>query len=182
MLNIGLEVQQQIRAANGDIIWAGAQVIANSFVIQVAAANTGPGIGEAVQWDATNSVIPRPATNPTETDHPMSVALYGVQSPAGAASINLIGVAQEPIAAGKRGLVAGDGSIVCVKSTAGAIAVGKTVQSSATAGTVEVGAPSATGLNIILGVVLKTNTVAAPGTGSTGWLGIKVQGGSAAVS
>lgn len=185
MLNVGLEVQQQIRGGDGTLLWSGAQVVGTSYMIQVAAANTGPLMGQAVQWDATNSVIPRPETtaagaSPT-SDLPMSLAMYGVQSPASAGAVNIIGVAQDPIPAGKKGVVAGEGSIVCVNTTATLLAIGAFVGSSATAGLCAVVAVGAA-TNVYLGAVLKINQVASPGTGSTAWAGILVKGGSAAVS
>jgi hypothetical protein len=186
MLNVTSEQQQRIWGADGTLLWSDAQYLASTAVMQVAAATTGPGLGELIQWDETNSVIPRPETTaaggtPT-ADLPMSIALFCTKSPAVAASVNCIGVAQQPIAAGKRGTVALEGSIVGVKCLVAALAIGKTVQSSATAGQVEVGAPSATGLNVIVGHVLKVNTVASPGTGLTTFAGIIIRGGSAAVS
>lgn len=184
MLNVGLEQQQQIRGADGTILWSGAQVIANDFQIQVAAAGTTIKQGDAVQFDSTNSVIPRPETTaagatPT-ADLPMSLALYGNISPASINAVNLIGVAQEPIAALKRGFVAGSGSLVCVASTATLLAVGAFVGSSATAGAVALQAVG--GTNAVLGAVFKINQVASPGTGSTTWAGILVKGGSSSAT
>jgi hypothetical protein len=189
MLNIGLEQQQQIRGADGSILWTGGNVLANTFIVQVAAGGTTIKIQDAVQWDATNSNIARhdftnpPPANPTypAVELPMSLAMFGVISPSSANAVNLIGVAQEPIAAGKRGLLAGSGSLVCVASTATTLAIGAFVGSSATAGAVALVA-AGVGTNIVLGAVFKINTVATPGTGSTTAVGILIKGGSVALS
>lgn len=204
MLNVGLEQQQQIRGADGSILWSGAQVIANSYII----INTGLGTGtaaikmaDAVQYDPrgvsgdaatagtdTLNVIPRPETtaagaSPT-ADLPMSLTLFGRISPASINATNLIGVAQEPIGIGKRGLIAAGGSICCVACTATAIAVGAFVGSSATAGAVALQAVG--GTNAVLGAVLKTNLVSKVdpsfGTGSTTLVGILIKGGSASIT
>jgi hypothetical protein len=184
MLNIGLELQQQIRGADGTLLWSGAQVLANTFIIQVDAAGAAIKMADAVQYDSTNSVIPRPETTAAgatpSSDLPMSLAIFGVISPASINAVNLIGVAQEPIAPGKRGLIAGSGSLVCVASTATLLAVGVFVGSSATAGAVALQAVG--GTNAVLGAVFKINQVASPGTGSTTFVGILVKGGSSSVS
>jgi hypothetical protein len=183
MLNIGLEQQQRIWGSDGTILWSGAQVVATSYQILVAAGGTTIKQGDAVQWDATNTVIPRPETtaqgsNPS-ADLPMSLALYGNISPGSISAINVFGVAQEPIAANKRGVVAGRGSIVCVKCKNNAThAVGALVSSSDFApGTVAAIAAVST-TNVILGAILKTNTTGATGTNSVDWLGIMIQGGA----
>ena len=186
MLNVAAEQQQRIWGADGTILWSDGQYIASSAVFDVKAGNTGPGLGELIQWDATNSVIPRPETTaaggtPT-ADLPMSLALFCTVSPAVAGSVNCIGVAQQPIAAGKRGTVALDGSIVCVKSTsAGPLTIGQPVASSTTAGAVAV-ATVVLLLNTVVGWVLKINQVAAPGTGSTTFAGIIIRSGATAAS
>ena len=184
MINIGLEQQQQIRGGDGTLLWSGAQAIATSFIIQVAAGGTTIKMGDAVQFDSTNSTIPRPETTAAgatpSSDLPMSLAMFGNISPASINAVNLIGVAQEPIAAGKRGFIAAEGSLVCVASTATLIAVGSFVGSSATAGAVALQAVG--GTNAVLGAVFKINQVASPGTGSTTWVGILVKGGSSSVS
>lgn len=174
MLNIGLEQQQQIRGADGTILWSGAQVIANEGVF-INSGATAIKMADLVQFDSTNSVIPRPETTaagatPT-ADLPMSLSLQIVISPATVNAINPVGVAQDPGGTNKRILVAGVGSLVCVASTATLLAVGALVsQSAATAGAVALATVSA--LNSIVGGVFKINTVAAPGTGSTGFAGI----------
>lgn len=178
MLNVGLEVQQQIRGSDGTILWSGAQVIANSF-IAIQSGATAVKMADLVTWDATNSVIPRPETTaagatPT-ADLPMSLSLQVVISPAVAASVNPLGIAQEPGPQNKRILIAGTGSIVCAASTATLLAIGALVSASTTAGAVALAGVSA--LNNIVGGVFKINTVAAPGTGSTGFAGIQVIGG-----
>lgn len=185
MLNIGGEQQQQIRGADGAILWIDGQVRANTLIVQVAAGGTTIGLGNAVQWDGTNSVIPRPETTAAgaspAADLPMSLAMFGNISPAGAGAVNLIGVAQEQIAAGKRGLIATDGSIVGVTTTATLLAAGAFVGSSATAGLVAAVA-ALVNTNQVVGAVLKINQVLSPGTGSTGFAGILVKGGSTAAS
>jgi hypothetical protein len=184
-LSVGLEQQQQIKGGDGTLLWSGAQILGQTFIVLVAAAGTTIKMADAVQCDSTNSVIPRPETTaagatPT-ADLPMSLAVFGNISPASINAVNLIGVSQEPIAAGKRGLVAGSGSLVCVASTATILAVGAFVGSSATtAGAVALQAPG--GTNAVLGAVFKINQVASPGTGSTLFAGILVKGGSSSVS
>lgn len=185
MLNIGLEQQQRIMGADGTLLWSGGGVLANTLIAQVAAAGTTIGMGMVCQWDATNSVVPRNETTAAgaspSADLPMSLALFVNISPASVNAVNLVGVAQEPIAATKRGLVATDGSIVGVQTTATLLAIGAFVGSSTTAGlagAVVVGVAT----NTILGAVVKVNTVAAPGTGSTGWAGVLVKGGSTAIT
>jgi hypothetical protein len=186
MLNVGLEQQQQVRGGDGSLLWCGGVSTGQTWDVLVASGNTGPLLGELVQFDSTNSVIPRPETTAAgaspSADLPMSLAIYGNVSPASANAVNIIGVAQQPIAAaGKAGIVAGPGSIVGVKTTAAAIAVGALVGASATAG---LAAVVSAGLvtNNVVGAVLKINTVAAPGTGSTGFAGIIIKGGSFAAS
>lgn len=198
MLNVGLEQQQRIWGADGTILWSGAQVVANSYMVQNFTGLATIKMGDAVQYDpngvgttagdAALNVIPRPETTAAgaspSADLPMSLALFGRISPASINAVNLIGVAQDPIGAGKRGVVAASGSIVCVASTATALAVGVFVGSSATAGAVALQAVG--GTNAVLGAVLKANladkTHPNYGTGSTTWVGIIVKGGSASVS
>lgn len=176
MLNIGLERQQQVRGADGTILWSGAQVLANEGIF-IQSGATAVKMADLVTWDATNSTIPRPETTaaggtPT-SDLPMDLSLQVVISPASANSVNPVGIAQEPGGQGKRILVAGVGSIVCAACTATTLAIGALVSSSAaTAGAVALATVSA--LNSIVGGVFKINTVAAPGTGSTTFAGIHV--------
>jgi hypothetical protein len=185
LINIGLEQQQRIWGADGTILWSGAQVICDDFVAQVATGGTTIGMGMICQFDSTNSVIPRSETTAAgatpSADLPMSLALFVNISPASAGAKNLIGVAQEPIAAGKRGLIAGLGSLVAVQTTATLLVVGTYVGSSATAGLAAVVA-ALTVDNAVLGAVFKINQVASPGTGSTGWAGILIKGGATAAS
>lgn len=186
MLNVPLELHQQVRGPDGTILWSGGGVIGQDFQGTVATGGTTIVAGDAVQFDSTNSVIPRPeitaAGATPAADLPQSLAIFVNQSPAVADSPNLIGVAQKTIPAGRQGSIAGSGSLVCVKSTAVLIAVGKFVSSSATAGAVAIAGVPGAQLNNILGAVFKINQVASPGTGSTTFAGILVKGGSAAIS
>lgn len=191
MLNVGLEQQQRIWGADSTILWAGAQVIANSFIaISAEAAPVAILQGEAVLWDggtAAKGFIPRSETTAANTtpaaDLPGSLALFCKRTPASAGTaINYLGVAQDPIGAGKRGFIAGSGSLVsCLVDPAATIAIGTLVTSSATAGLqAAAGVKSATvpAYGTILGQCFKTNTgtPAAPGagTGSTSWIGLLV--------
>lgn len=135
-------------------------------------------MGEGVLWDSTNGVIPRLETTAAgatpSSDLPMSNALFFKRTNGVASNINFMGVLQEPCGAGKQGFIAGLGSLCTVKTTATALAEGNLVGSSTTAGLVAVQSTTALGVNCVLGSVIKVNTVAAPGTGSTGFAGIIV--------
>lgn len=192
MLNINLEQQQQVRGADGSILWSGGQAIANSGIVSVAAGKNGFLAGEAFIVDATNTVVPRlettipPATPPT--DLPMSFALFGERTPAAAGNRLMLGVVQEgagtagvALTTARRVLVAMGGSICAVITTATTLTLGDSVGSSVTAGAVSFNAVTVTGGGH-LGVVIKANIVGATGTGSTGWAGIIVRGGSMAIS
>src|SRR5690348_5337289 len=113
MLNVPLELQQQVRGPDGTILWAGGAVLGQDFEGIVAAAGTTIQPGDAVQFDSTNSVIPRPEVTAAgatpASDLPQSLAVFVNQSPAVVDSINLIGVAQQAIPALKRGHIAGSG-------------------------------------------------------------------------
>src|SRR3989304_9001196 len=65
MLNIGLEQQQQIRGADGTLLWSGAQVIATSYLAKSSEASASFAMGEPAVWDpATVAIgfIPRQET------------------------------------------------------------------------------------------------------------------------
>ena len=187
MLNVGLEQQQQIRGADGTLLWTGGQIVATSYMVTIPSGVSGVGMGEAVVFDATNTVIPRQETtaagaSPT-ADLPMSLALVGARTPAGTGAINFLGVALEPAGTGgttlllaKRLIVAGAGSLVSVQTTSTALALGNYVGSSITAGLVAATAVTVA-TNITLGSVFKINTAGATGTGLTGWAGILVGSG-----
>lgn len=181
-LNIGLEVQQQIRGADGTILWSGAQMIGASYIVISAEASAAFVMGEGVVWDggtAAKGFIPRQETTAqgasASADLPGSIALYGKRI-ATTTDKCFLGVVQEPLAAGKRGLVAGVGSLTTVITTATLLAIGDSVGGSATAGAAAVVAKGTAG--IVLGQVFKANsgTPATPaaGTGSTTMAGILV--------
>jgi hypothetical protein len=177
MISIGQETQTQVRGADGSILWQGTAVVGVGYVMKNNDA-AAMAMSEGVRWDVTNDtaargVIPRletTAAGATATaDLPQSLALYMLRI-AGATDVGFVGVVLEPVAVGGQGLVAGIGSLVSVKTTATALAIGTTVGGSATAGL----AAANTTATQILGTVFKINTVAQPGTGSTGFAGILV--------
>lgn len=182
MLNIGLEQQQRIVGANGDILWTGGQAIATSYIAKSSEASNSFAMGEAALWDpatVSTGFIPRQATNPSETDFPQSLVLGIKRLTAVAGGVGFLGVVQEPVGPGKRGLVAGVGSLTTVKVETGTtIAVGTLIASTGTtAGLVSAaGTRSATvpAYGTVLGMCIKTNTAGADGTGSTGFAGVLV--------
>lgn len=175
-INIGMQQQVQVRGSDGSILWTGAVVQGQTFQITSSEASATAAMGEGILWDATNSVLPRSETTAAgaspAADLPMSLALYGKRI-VGSGDVNIFAVALEPIGAGKQGFVAGQGSLCTVKTTATTIAIGAKLGSSATAGLCAAVTASTT-LGTVLGTCFKINTVAAPGTGSTGWAGIHV--------
>lgn len=185
MINIGLEQQQQIRGADGSILWSGAQIIATSYIAKSSEASATMAMGEPAVWDpqtATIGFIPRQETTAAgatpAADLPGTLVLGVKRSQASAAAdVNFLGVAQAPIGPGKEGMIAGPGSLTTVQSEAAAITIGFPVQGSATAGKVQpAAARSATvpAYGTVLGTCFKINTAGATGTGSTGWVGILV--------
>lgn len=185
MLNIGLEQQQMVRGADGTLLWLGGQAIGASFVTTVAVGSVGIGLGEGVFFDSTNTVIPRSETTAAggtpSADLPMSFAIAGIRSPAAAGTVNPLGVAQETtgtvgtaLTTAKRILVASVGSLVAIQTTAVALTMGNFLTSSATAGLAQASAAAVAAINITIGSVFKINSVAATGTGSTGWAGVLV--------
>lgn len=178
MLNIGLEQQQQIRGGDGTLLWSGAQVVAASYIVTSNEATAAFVMGEGVVWDPQTvalGFIPRQETTAAgatpASDLPGTLVL-GAKRIASATDVGFLGVAQEPIAASKRGLVAGAGSLTTVLTTTTAIALGACVGGSATAGLAAAVAKGTAGLT--LGVCIKINTAGATGTGSTSWAGILV--------
>lgn len=184
MLNIGLEQQQQIRGADGNLLWSGAQVIATSYIAKSGEASATMAMGEPAVWDpatVNTGFIPRQETTAVTgyaSDLPGSLTLGCKRTQASAAAdVCFLGVAQEPVGPGKSGFIAGPGSLTTVKSEAATIAIGTPVQGSATAGSVQpAGTKSATvpAYGTVLGIAFKTNTAGATGTGSTLWVGILV--------
>ena len=181
IINIGLEQQQQIRGADGTLLWRGTEVVAASYIVLSSDA-AAFGMAEPAVWDAASgkSFIPRAETTAAggtaSADLPASLVMNVKRSAAGAGDVGLIGVTAEPIKIGGRGLIYGAGSICSCQSTAVAISVGASVGGSATAGQVAAVTKSTTG--VVLGQCLKTNTgtPASPGagTGSTGFIGLLV--------
>lgn len=188
MLNVGLEQQQQVRGADGTLLWLGGQVVATSYIATSSEATYSAWAGEAVIGDPANGklTIPRMETtaasaSPT-ADLPMSLALYFKRSAANA--VGFLGVLQEPCAPGKKGLIAGPGSICSVAVETTNIPVGTLITS-------ESGVAGTTGITTVsiattkaatvpaygktLGVCIKTNAVVGSnGTGSTSWAGVLV--------
>ena len=185
MLNVGLEQQQQIRGADGSILWSGAQVLATTYIAKSSEASATLGMGEPAVWDpqtAAIGFIPRQETTTTTpaSDLPGTLVLGCKRSQASAAAdVNFLGVAQEPIGPSKLGLIAGPGSLTTVIcETAATITIGFPVQGSATAGKVQPAAARTAAIpayGTVLGTCFKINTAGATGTGSTGWVGILVQ-------
>ena len=142
-------------------------------------ATAGIAAGIACLADVTASTTVIPRWNYASTDDPGLGVLYAIPI-VSATSTGILGVAltdiparaaTDPPGVGK-GYVAGPGSITCVRCTASAIAQGANVGGSATAGSVAALATRTS--NLVLGYCLQTNTVAAPGTGSTTQVGIMV--------
>lgn len=181
MLNIGQEVQQQIKGPDGTILWTGGQVVAADYQVQNndAAAFA---MGEGVVFDPQTvalGYIPRLETTAAgatpAADLPGTLVL-GAKRIAGVADVCFLGVAQDPIAIGaKSGYVAGPGSLTTVLTTTVAIALGATIGGSATAGLAAARAKTNEGGT--LGICFKINTAGATGTGSTSFAGILVAQG-----
>lgn len=200
MLNVHLEQQQQIRGADGTLLWSGGQAQAATYIVKNADVTAAPDMkmGEGVIWEAAAGAatafpgqlgyIPRQETTAAggtpAADLPGTLNMCVRRSLASATDTPYLGVTLEPIgrssagASGtivagtvfRQGVVAGVGSLVTVLSTTVAIALGASVGSSTTAGLV---AANATPV-CILGTCFKINTVVASGTGSTSWVGILV--------
>jgi hypothetical protein len=188
MLNIGLEQQQQIRGADGTLLWSGAQVLGTTYIAASSEASNAFAMGEAALWDpATVAIgfIPRQETTAAgatpAADLPGDLVLGMKRTPASAGTaVGFLGVVQEPVGVGGSGLIAGPGSLTTVLTTTATIAVGTVLASSATAGLCAAAATkSATvpAYGTVLGICLKTNTAGATGTGDTSWTGIMVQPG-----
>ena len=156
----------------------------NTAAGAIGSTSAGIAAGIAVVFDTsatTSTVIPR--WNYASTDDPGLGVLYGI--PVVSGSVAFLGVALTDIAARAatdppgvgKGYVAGPGSITCVRTTATGIALGKLLVGSATAGMV-MSAVTKDATNpaygTVLGVCVMTNTVAAPGTGSTAMAGVLV--------
>lgn len=131
--------------------------------------------GEAARFDSTNGIIPRfervAAGAAIPTDIPQTAAGRVLRISA-ATDLNFLGIALGDIPPAKNGVAAGHGSILTGKCTATTIAVGAYVGGSATAGSLAAIAGTTSGT--VLGLAIKTNTVAAPGTGSTTQVGVLV--------
>lgn len=168
----------------------------NSPAGTVATTSAGIAAGMAVVIDGTGAAgayttIPRwdyPLTDQAGSNLALrdqdAGVLYGIPCVSG--SVGFLGVALQDIPARAvadppgvgKGYVAGPGSITCVRSVVGAIAVGKVVQAStATSGSVMAAAAkdaTTPAYGSVLGICLQTNTFAAPGTGTTKMVGIMV--------
>ena len=172
-----MEQQVQVRGADGSILWVGTAVVGVSYIGISSEASATAVMGEGVRWDATGGVLPRQETTAAgaspAADLPMSLNLAFVRSSAGTGDVNFMGVTLEPVAAAKRGLIAGAGSLVTVITTATALTLGFKIGSSATAGQMAA-VTSSTTLGTVLGIVFKINTAGATGTGTTGFAGVLV--------
>lgn len=181
MLNIGLEQQQQIRGADGTILWQGGQVIAMDYQVISNEATAAAAMGEAMTFDpqtAALGFIPRQETTAAgatpAADLPGTLVIGALRTPASAAaSVPFLGVLQEPCKAGGRGLVAGAGSLTTVLVTTAVLTLGLKLGTSATAGLCAAVTASTT-VGFVLGIVIKINTAGATGTGSTSWAGVLV--------
>lgn len=133
--NVGYEQQYVLRDAGGNIIWQGGAVTGNVYTVTSTESSTtnGNGTGSAttqilagtgVIADPTNLVIPRDANPGTSDPDVQALSALGV----GAASVGFLGVALQPIAVGKRGNVAGPGSIIAVRMDNTACAAGKQIK------------------------------------------------------
>ena len=145
MLHIGTEFQYQIKGPDGTTVWQGCAVVGVDYLVKnsgastvVAAAVSGEAVNTtdiplemAVIPDGPNTVIGT-AWNPGTSD-PLMFVQAG-NAVASATAPGFWGVAVERIKAAATGRVAGLGSIVSVKVTSGAIAVGKPIGGSATVG------------------------------------------------
>ena len=145
-------------------------------------------MGEACLWDPATTLtgfIPRQETTAAggtpASDLPLTLVIGIKRTPASAGTgVGFLGVCQEPVGPGKRGMVAGPGSLTTVLTTTATIAVGTVLATSATAGLQAAAAAKAATVpayGTVLGICLKTNTTGADGTNSTSWTGIMVQPG-----
>jgi len=181
MLNIGLETQQQIRGGDGTLLWSGAQVVGVDYLVQSNEASATALMGEAMTFDPQTvalGFIPRQETTAAgatpASDLPGTLVIGALRTPASAgASVPFLGVAQEPIKAGGKGLVAGAGSLTSVLVTTAALTLGLKIGTSATAGLCAAVTASTT-VGFVLGICIKINTTGATGTGSTSWAGVLV--------
>lgn len=217
MLTIGLEQQQQIRGADGTLLWTGTGIVgvpysaknvsAGEYADVVASGGlNSPAalipLGSAVLWAtgaaAANTVVPRLETiRPSGGDQGWAISPDPLDQPQvlvvgctnlntdRVLNVNFMGVSLEPIGFGKIGALAGPGGLVTARCTAAAIAVGALVGGTTgiTGANSQGGAGTTTGPLVtvavdadrILGVCIQTNTVAAPGTGSTGHVGVVIR-------
>lgn len=181
MLNITEEVQQRLVGADGSILWRGAQVVAVDYIAQSNEASATAAMGEAMTFDPQTvalGFIPRQETTAAggtpASDLPGTLVIGALRTPASAgASVPFLGVAQEPIGPGKKGLIAGAGSLTTVLTTTAALTLGLKIGTSATAGLCAA-VTSSTTVGFVLGICIKINTTGATGTGSTSWAGVLV--------
>lgn len=194
MSNIQAEYERPyaILAPDGTLLWQGAAVPGVVYRIRNNEASAAIGVGEAVRQDTgvtINMNIPRwdfVATDAAAISSDIAFTVLGGLRVSAVANINWWGVALEPIAAGKSGLVGGPGTICCVKSVASGSITSNTrggqVIGTATAGAVNALAAVAAGSvttaadNQTLGRVLLIAGTTGPGTdtGSATQLGIMV--------
>ena len=152
---MGYEQQYQLRDAGGNIVWQGNAIIGTALLIESTEASATISSGGAVIMDSTNTVLGRDQ-NPGTSDPDVN-RLCGLQV-AAAASVSFLGVATGNIPAGKRGVVAGTGSLCAVRTTAVAVVIGFGVIGSATVGLCATGGAKAAGVptqGTMLGLCVK---------------------------
>lgn len=215
MLTVGLESQQRISGPDGAILYVGGTVVANDFMAKNVSAGiysdvfaNAPAalipLGHACLWArgataALSSFIPRQqsilptggtqgwmSTDPGDFPHILRICCTNMAADR-IDNVGFMGVATEPIGYGKSGVVAAHGSLITVRCSATAIAVGAFVGGQDGTTALQPGSGTATGPLVtvtttpgrILGVCITPNTgtptAPAGGTGSTGHVGIVVQ-------
>ena len=166
-----------IRDSAGNVLYESAALYLSGTIDVVnAEATLAINRGEAVIVDGTGSVFARWDYSVLGTDTIPQTSLRGKRTTGTTAtSIGFLGVALETFPVGAIGRVAGPGSMCCVKTNATTLAAGANL----TGANGGVSAPDERGMCIAaaavhggvnggtLGVVLKINQVASPGTGST---------------
>ena len=176
MEQVQFESQFRLVGPDGVTLYAQANVVCNPFDATSSEASNTTQAGDCIRLDnVAATVIPRfervASGAATPADIPQTGLLKFLRTSA-ADQLGLIGVPVQDIPAGKSGVLAGSGSMLCVKSTGTVIAFGVDLQAAAGTANVEAAAAVLVGSN--LGYSIKTNTVAAPGTGSTFQVGVLV--------
>ena len=177
MIHIGLEQQVQVRGGDGTILWQGGVSVGSNFVATSGEATNSAQIGEGVTWDSTNSTVARLETTAAgavpSSDLPMLFQPF-FKRIATATDVGFMGVTMQPAGPAKLAMIAGEGSIVTVQTTATLLALGASVGGSATVGKTAAVAKGTTGLT--LGICIKTNDNTATGTNSPTAAGVYFAG------